>query len=206
MSSSLHATTSRQRSASQHPSTSCDPSSITTSEDLIDVLEIDATLCARGSQLGLQYHWKKYLAVQAALAKMNTMVSDGTWKGKPATKRDIIEVFISSSYFFSHHEKLFQPLIKDTRKYPILRKWLEGGEDAPSDLEAWGLEKRLYKFQDMIIFNSNKGTLNPDLQMDKDKGGGKGKGKSKGKGKEKEKEEEEEEEEKTKKSKRKNRK
>ncbi|KAK2464061.1 hypothetical protein APHAL10511_003931 [Amanita phalloides] len=45
----------------------------------------------------------------------------------------------------SHLHKLF----KNLADYPEMQMWLEGGDDAPDDVELWGTEKTSYTFSDL---------------------------------------------------------
>lgn len=79
----------------------------------------------------------------------------------------------------------------------MLRKWLEESDDALSNLDTWGLDKPMYKFEDLGRFYKYNGTLDPDSDVKE--------GKGKGKEKQKEGKKGEKAEEKAKKSKRKTR-
>lgn len=129
------------------------------------------------------------------------MVQTGTWTGRAPVQRNIIDLFISHSYYLATHRKLFPKV----NAYPELRRWMNGDPDGPSDEEAWGLKKTTspYTFKDLAIFLDNNGTLNPSKahtmqesksRKDEDK---ERKGERKER-KEKEKEKEKEEKEKTK--------
>jgi hypothetical protein len=37
-------------------------------------------------------------------------------------------------------------------EFPILEQWLRNGEDVPSDYEAWGVQKKVYQFDDLRQF------------------------------------------------------
>jgi hypothetical protein len=68
--------------------------------------------------------------------------------------------------------------------------WLEGGEDAPSDVEVWGLAKGQYGFGDLSLYLKRGAGLVSDEELKGEKKSTKwkekgSKFKGKGKGKEK---------------------
>jgi hypothetical protein len=76
-------------------------------------------------------------------------------------------------------------------EYGDMVAWLEGGEDAPSDVEVWGVEKGQYGFGDLSLYLKRDGAglvSDEELKGKKKSTKGKEKGskpKGKGKGKEK---------------------
>ncbi|TFK30989.1 hypothetical protein BDQ12DRAFT_730066 [Crucibulum laeve] len=97
---------------------------------------------------------------------MNEMIDNNTWGGKAAVQKDTVEIFISNSYYNSHHAKHFPNVVG----YPDLLNWLKGGPNAPSDIKAWGLEKNSkYTFIDIKKFISNGGTLDPGTKVERRK-------------------------------------
>jgi hypothetical protein len=121
------------------------------------------------------------------------------------TKTDIIELFVSKSYFHSHYKHHFPKVAQ----YDNMVAWLYEDENQPSDVDFWEIKKEVYNFTDLAAWLDNGGTLVVDDDDDyQDKKGRKGKQKKKegGKVKEKRKErgkEREEEKEKTNKKKKK---
>jgi hypothetical protein len=93
------------------------------------------------------------------------MVSDGSWVGDRLTAVELVELFVSKSFWHSHVKKY----CSQVSNHPLMVDWLEGGEDKPSDLDVWGVEKSNYTFKDLIRY----------LEEAKEKGKGKGKGKKK---------------------------
>ena len=74
------------------------------------------------------------------------MVSDGTWAGRKLTAVDLIELFVSKSFWHSHIKKYFSKV----SNYPMLVEWLENEpEDRPSDVDVWGVQKSSYTFKDL---------------------------------------------------------
>jgi len=73
------------------------------------------------------------------------MVADGTWTGRKLTKVDIIQLFMSRSFYYSHYQKCFSKV----PNYPILMEWLDNEpEDRPDDQDVWGSDmvKSSYNF------------------------------------------------------------
>ena len=102
------------------------------------------------------------------------MVGDGSWVGDKVTAVELIELFVSKSFWHSHVKKYFSQV----SNHPLMVDWLEHGEDQPSNLDVWGVKKPSYTFKDLKEY----------LEQAKEKGKGKGKKKMKveeGKGKKK---------------------
>ena len=77
------------------------------------------------------------------------MVADGTWTGSKLTAVDLVELFVSKSYFHSHFEKCFSKV----PNHPLMVEWLEGDPgNRPSDLDVWGVEKVVYNFKDLTAY------------------------------------------------------
>jgi hypothetical protein len=93
----------------------------------------------------LHFAYQKYKAYVQAYQTLLKCVSDGTWPGKKPSGTDIIEIFLSKSMWFSH----YKPAFTKVSNYPLMVEWLENGEDKPSDLEAWGVEKVVYTLTDL---------------------------------------------------------
>lgn len=78
--------------------------------------------------------YTKFLAVEAALQKYETMKRDGTWPLAGTIKqRDIIEVFIAKTTHSTNKSAFAQ-----VPKYPAMEKWLLADLDAPVDVDVWG--------------------------------------------------------------------
>ena len=65
---------------------------------------------------------------------------------------DIIQLFVSKSFWHSHYRRLF-PRVSN---HPVLVEWLEHGQDCPSNLEVWGFEKPNYNFKDLEAYLDKK--------------------------------------------------
>ncbi|KAK2462224.1 hypothetical protein APHAL10511_005759 [Amanita phalloides] len=69
----------------------------------------------------------------------------GTWVGKRPTNITIIQLFTSKTSWFSY----VIPAFSNINNFPELKKWLEGGDDSPTDIEVWGWEKSTYTFAEL---------------------------------------------------------
>ena len=125
----------------------------------------------------LQLAYQKYLAF---LEAKNTLESV-EWDGRKPPQAELIQLFASKSYFFSHHKKFFPKVAS----YPELDAWLREKEDRLSSVEVWGIAKAVYSFEDLERFLANGGTLAAEDEEDILDRKGKKKQKSGDKGKEK---------------------
>jgi hypothetical protein len=149
--------------------------------ELANLLGVPAHLVGSGD-VSLQIAFQKYSAYLIACQNLDRMVADRTWVGKKPSKTDIVELFVSKSFFHSHYTQSFPKVTK----YPKMVAWLEGKGDQ-ADIDLWGVEKPVYIFKDLDFWLANGGTLEVKTE-EEEMSQGKKKGK-KGKGKEKEKEE-----------------
>ena len=117
---------------------------------------------------GLHVAYEKYKAYLEACQIYEKKLADGSWVGSKLTAVDLIQLFVSKSFWHSH----YKPLFSKVSDYPDMVKWLEGAEDRLSNDVLWGYEKSSYQFKDLKAYLEKKR---------------KGKGKGKGKGKVKEK-------------------
>jgi hypothetical protein len=147
-------------------------------QETLSKLNISVHLADR-SDGGLHLAYQKYKAYLEATQTYNRMVADGTWDGKKLTAVDLIELFVSKSYFHSHYRKHFSKV----SNYPLMLEWLENGpDDRPADKSVWGMEKSIYNFKDLEQFLERKekrGRGNRKAQgdsNDKEEGGSKLKG------------------------------
>jgi hypothetical protein len=124
---------------------------------------------------GLHQAYEKYKAYLQACKTYGEMISNKTWVGDKLTGADLIQLFISKSYFHSHYKKFFSKV----SNYPELVDWLEGNPEAPSDIELWGEEKASYTFKDLEIFleeHGRKKKKGKQVKGDRAEGGSKGTG------------------------------
>jgi hypothetical protein len=149
--------------------------------ELANLLGVPAHLVGPGD-VSLQIAFQKYCAYLTACQALDRMVADRTWVGKKPSKTDIVEIFVSKSFFHSHYTQSFP---KVTR-YPKMVAWLEGKGDQVADIDLWGVEKPVYVFKDLEFWLANGGTLEVETEEEMSKGKKKGKGGGKGKVKEKE--------------------
>jgi hypothetical protein len=162
---------------------------------LMKILGIDSELSDRRKK-GLRWCYKKFKAFNAAVQTMDQMVHQGKWPlAKKAGHTELVEIFMSKSYWHSHVAKPFGIIAR----YPKMVAWLEEEEEEYrfTDFEVWHVQKSEYGFQELKEWLANDGTLdkaakrrleNASEKMEKGKKkNGKGKGKEKGKEKEREK-------------------
>ena len=103
------------------------------------------------------------------------MVADKSWVGDRLTGADLIQLFISKSFFHSHYKKLFSKV----SAYPAIVEWLENSSDAPADEDLWGEQKGHYNFKDLERYlaeheNKRKMKKNARVRDTKAVGGSKG--------------------------------
>ena len=130
---------------------------------VLSQLGISAHMADRGER-GLHVAYEKYKAYLDACREYERKVADGSWSGGKLTGVDLIELFVSKSYWHSHYKPFFS-MISD---HPDMVRWLEGDSDRLSDEVLWGYKKGSYQFKDLQEY------LKPH---ERKKGKGKGKGK-----------------------------
>ena len=123
---------------------------------LIDLLGIPDHLTAPGD-VTLLVAYQKYKAFLAASATLKDKLADRSWPIKQPTKTELIELFVSKSFFHSHYACHF-PKVTD---YPQMKAWLEGKSESP-DVDVWGVKKVNYGFSDLKDWLENGGTLELD--------------------------------------------
>lgn len=119
-------------------------------QDIINILEIPHHLLSRNNVSFCQAY-QKYVAIHETQSRIDQMWKDGVWKLEKPGVQQVIEIFVSKTSYFSNYHKTF-PLISN---YPQMQQWLEGGEDAPSDMDTWGFVKTV-TFQDLKEFLKRK--------------------------------------------------
>ena len=152
---------------------------------LIDLLNIPAHLTGSG-EVSLQVAYQKYKAFLVACSTLDEMVARRTWTFKRPSRTDLIELFVSKSFYHSH----YRPLFSKVANHPEMVAWLEGQPDSV-DVDVWGVKKLSYTFSHLRVWLDNGGAWGSDIEdeehkVKKSKGKGKKKdlGKEKGKGKE----------------------
>lgn len=117
-------------------------------EAILTLLGIPTHLCDR-SDHSLHTSYQKYKAHLEASQTYDRMIADGSWTGDKLSSLNLIELFVSKSFWHSHVKKYFSKV----SNHPLLVAWLENiPEDQPSDLEVWGFEKSSYNFKDLDTY------------------------------------------------------
>jgi len=146
-------------------------------QELITHLGIPAHLTGTGD-VSLPLAYQKYRAFLIAFQTFEDMVKANTWTIARPTKTNIIELFVSKSFFHSHYKHCFPKVAE----YEDMVLWLNEDEDRMCNVDVWGVKKNVYTFTDLALWLENGGTLEVENRHDDD-----GKSKVK-KGKEKRKE------------------
>jgi hypothetical protein len=135
-------------------------------EAILTLLGIPTHLCDR-SDHSLHVSYQKYKAHLEASQTYDRMIADGSWTGNKLSSVDLIELFVSKSFWHSHVKKYFSQV----SNHPLLVTWLENmSEDRPSDLDVWDVEKSSYNFKDLDMFLQRaNGKGKKKAKMDKDK-------------------------------------
>ena len=80
--------------------------------------------------------------------KLVMSMRDKWLTGCKLTGTDLIQLFISKSFWHSH----YKPLFLKVSNHPDMAKWLEGHEDKPSDEVLWGYKRGTYQFKDLKYY------------------------------------------------------
>jgi hypothetical protein len=130
------------------PAVSSSGTALAAKEAILTLLGIGTHLCDRSDQ-SLHVSYQKYKAHLEASQTYERMIADGSWTGNKLTAVDLIELFVSKSFWHSHVRRYFSQV----PNHPLLVSWLENKpEDRPSDLDVWGIEKSGYTFKDLDMF------------------------------------------------------
>ena len=130
--------------SNSHTPTSNSPVTSGSKEATLTLLGIPSHLSDR-SDHSLQVSYKKYKAYLEACRTYEQMVGDGQWTGDKLSAVDLIELFVSKSFWHSHVKKCFSQV----SNHPLMVEWLENGEDGPSNIDVWDMEKSNYMFKDL---------------------------------------------------------
>jgi len=98
------------------------------------------------------------MSYQAACQMVDTLSSEGKWPVslKKPSATEIIDIFMSRSYWHSHIAKPFGQVAR----YPLMVDWLKRGEgDMPSDFDVWHHVQPVYTFKELKVWLKNGGTL-----------------------------------------------
>jgi hypothetical protein len=115
-------------------------------------LGVDPNLVDR-TDGGLRQAYAKYKAYLQACQTYSEMISNKSWVGDTLNGADLIQLFVSKSFFHSHYKKNFSKV----SNHPDLVDWLEGNPGAPSDKDLWDVEKSSYTFKDLEAFLEEHG-------------------------------------------------
>jgi len=119
---------------------------------LIDTFKISAHLLQREKATDLCLTYAKYLAIQKMIDDVGAMERGGTWTHQKPTVQDIAEVFMSKSGYFNRPCQLFPKVVHGSE----MEKWLEGGEEAPAEIDVWGDKKPSFKsLKEILDFHAS---------------------------------------------------
>lgn len=123
------------------------------------------------SHSSLRLAYARYLAKLDAGAKYEKMLAAGTWPLARVLDMEIIELFMSKTYWYDYSNKLFP---KVAEHYPKMVEWLTSGDnEGPSDFEVWG-EPGPFTWQDLQEWLKREGPKKSGVgEMGKKKGKGK---------------------------------
>ena len=124
-----------------------DTSALGFKSEVLSQLGIPTHLADRTDQ-GLYVAYEKYKAYLEACQVYERQLADGSWIGSKLTAMDLIQLFVSKSFWHSHYKPLFSKVLD----YPDMVKWLEGVEDRLTNDALWGYEKSSYHFKDLKAY------------------------------------------------------
>jgi hypothetical protein len=94
---------------------------------------------------GIRAAYQKWKGYHEAHARLDRMISDGSWQGRHPTLGEIAECFVAHSTWHENYKKSFKSICD----YPDMVNWLEQTDDALTDMELWGYQKERYGFEDL---------------------------------------------------------
>ncbi|KAF8237576.1 hypothetical protein L208DRAFT_1213568, partial [Tricholoma matsutake] len=104
-------------------------------QQLITILGIPSSLAGTGD-VSLQIAYQKYKAFLTVFQTYEEMVKAKTWTIQQPTKTNIIELFVSKSFFHSHY-KCYFPKVAEHDEMVL---WLSEDEDRLCDVDLWGIK------------------------------------------------------------------
>jgi len=134
------------------------------------LLNIPEYLTTDPKHIGVKQYYARYKALIRAVNEVQNRFENGTWPGVRPTQTEVVEIFVSKSQYHDYMTKGFD----DISNYPVLKEWLEGGENSPTNISVWGFEKPQYSFNDLMEEKERMGNKKIDKGKSK---GTKGKGK-----------------------------
>ena len=130
--------------AASHPETPVVSASDTFRLAALTQLGISAHLADCTDQ-GLHVAYEKYKAHLEACQSYERKVADGSWTGEKLTAVDLIQLFVSKSFWHLH----YKPLFSKVSHSPDMVAWLEGDADRLADQVLWGYQKSVYQYKDL---------------------------------------------------------
>jgi hypothetical protein len=137
---------------------------------IVTTLGLSKGLIDRSKPGDIRMAYARYVALVDTLKTLGKMSITGAWTQK-YNNDDVIEIFMSKSSYFTNHSPVFSKL----NKFPAMEKWLQNGDDAPTDAEVWGYQKQTFENLRKIL----KSISDPDSGPAPVEKRGKGKGKEK---------------------------
>ena len=146
-------------------------------------IDFDHELCQHIEKPTLQFIYRRYCTVNDIHCEVDQKVKDRTWKGSLITKTDITNLFVAKTTWHN----LYHTQMPAAEKYDDMLAWLTDAEDAPSDIDLWGVAKDHYTLKDLDLWlkekagKKGKAALKGKAKAEVGEGTGKGKEKEKSK-------------------------
>lgn len=115
---------------------------------IVSLLDINIafTYAQSGHGLDLKDQYKRYCALNLALDKFRGVNwREVIWKYQKATNKDVIEIFIGKSQYYSTWRALFGKVVME---FDDMKRWLENDETVTTK-EVWRVVKPKYDFSDL---------------------------------------------------------
>ena len=115
---------------------------------IVSLLDINIafTRAQSGHGLDLKDQYKRYCALNLALDKFRGVNwREVIWKYQKATNKDVIEIFIGKSQYYSTWRALFGKVVME---FDDMKRWLENDETVTTK-EVWRVVKPKYDFSDL---------------------------------------------------------
>lgn len=115
---------------------------------IVSLLDINIayTRAQSGHGLDLKDQYKRYCALNLALDKFRGVNwREVIWKYQKATNKDVIEIFIGKSQYYSTWRALFGKVVTE---FDDMKRWLENDETVTTK-EVWRVVKPKYDFSDL---------------------------------------------------------
>ncbi len=112
---------------------------------IVSLLDINIafTHAQSGHGLDLKDQYKRYCALNLALDKFRGVNwREVIWKYQKATNKDVIEIFIGKSQYYSTWRALFGKVVME---FDDMKRWLENDETVTTK-EVWRVVKPKYDF------------------------------------------------------------